>query len=198
MQGNHIRILKLRNPWGNTEWTGEGCESDRAFWSLIAPSEEKSHFLKDKTISNDGIFYILFKDYCRYFSQTHVCFMEEDGNYVFENFLPLKKRGSFWQCQIFEEDQYIFELHQESARGRHEEESALSRATILICKKNESKYELVSGAMSHYEDDTSLKVRLLPGSYVIFTKFDPSLATHKIPVDASLSVYSLHYSILDT
>ncbi len=30
--------------------------------------------------------------------------MEEDGNYVFENYKPLKKKGSFWECVVFEED----------------------------------------------------------------------------------------------
>jgi hypothetical protein len=112
--------LKLRNPWGNTEWTGEACETDKNFWSQIAPTEERTLFLKDWTINNDGIFFILFKDYCKYFSQTHICFMEEDGNYVFENYQPLKKNGSFWECQVFEVDDYIFELHQENVRVKQE------------------------------------------------------------------------------
>lgn len=75
--------------------------------------------------------------------------MEEDGNYVFENYQPLKKNGSFWQCQIFEEDEYIFELHQENVRNKQQEESSLSRATILVAKKNQSSYEYLSGVLSH-------------------------------------------------
>lgn len=83
VKGNLIRILKLRNPWGNTEWQGEGCESDVTFWKLIAPSEEKNLFLKNVTINNDGIFFILYSDYCKFFSQTHICYMENTGNYIY-------------------------------------------------------------------------------------------------------------------
>ena len=35
--------------------------------------------------------------------------------------------------------------------------------------------------MSHYEEDTSLRTRLKPGNYVIYTKFDPSIVTNKTP-----------------
>ena len=31
-------MLKLRNPWGNTEWEGEGCEKDKAFWDKVVPN----------------------------------------------------------------------------------------------------------------------------------------------------------------
>lgn len=42
-----------------------------------------------------------------------------------------------------------------------------------------------------------MKVRLRPGSYVVFTKFDPSIVSKSLPESASVSVYSLHYAILD-
>ena len=28
-------MLKIRNPWGDTEWEGEGCETDMEFWKNI-------------------------------------------------------------------------------------------------------------------------------------------------------------------
>jgi hypothetical protein len=51
--------------------------------------------------------------------------------------------------------------------------------------------------MSHYQEETSLKARLQPGTYVLFTKFDPSIVTKKLPENASVSVYSLHYTVLE-
>lgn len=50
--------------------------------------------------------------------------------------------------------------------------------------------------MSHYEEDTTLKVHLQAGTYIIFTKFDPSIVRKTFPASASVSVYSLHYAIL--
>ena len=94
-------MLKLRNPWGNTEWEGEGGEKDKDFWDKVVPHEAKSAFLKDQTVNNDGIFYIRFRDYLKYFSQTHFCFMEEQGNYLYDNFHPSAKRGFHYSLTVF-------------------------------------------------------------------------------------------------
>ena len=68
----------------------------------------------------------------------------------------------------------------------------------MIAKKVESTYKYITGTLSHFQDDSSLKARLTPGSYVIYTKFDPSINLKTTPMSASLSVYSLHYCIIDT
>lgn len=60
-------MLKLRNPWGNTEWGGEGNEADARFWGSMLPTEEKIDFLKGISSNNDGIFYMTFSDYLKHF-----------------------------------------------------------------------------------------------------------------------------------
>ena len=94
-------MLKLRNPWGNTEWEGEGCEKDMQFWSSVVSNEAKNNFLRGSSINNDGIFYIRFRDYTKYFVQTHICFLEEQGNYLYEEYLPSVKRGVHWSLTVF-------------------------------------------------------------------------------------------------
>jgi len=66
-------MLKLRNPWANTEWEGEGCEKDAKFWKSVVDNEAKTNFLRGLSVNNDGVFYIRFRDYLQYFVQTHIC-----------------------------------------------------------------------------------------------------------------------------
>ena len=61
-----MRLLKLRNPWGKGEWTGD--------WSDKSPlwtAELRSRF--NVTDSNDGCFYIPLQDYIQQFVETDIC-----------------------------------------------------------------------------------------------------------------------------
>lgn len=35
------KLLKIRNPWGEKEWTGRASDSDKQFWSKVSPSDKK-------------------------------------------------------------------------------------------------------------------------------------------------------------
>ena len=57
------RLMKIRNPWGNSEW--RGAYSDHS--SLWTESLKKECGWKD---DNDGIFFMPFTDYLEYFRAT--------------------------------------------------------------------------------------------------------------------------------
>ena len=64
--GKLIRLLKIRNPWGFKEWTGD--------WSDKSPKWTTD--LKDELgfeNKDDGIFYISFEDYVKFFYITTIC-----------------------------------------------------------------------------------------------------------------------------
>ena len=48
------KILKLRNPWGDTEYTGRHSECDNEFWSKVDPLQRIAIFKKRH--EDDGIF----------------------------------------------------------------------------------------------------------------------------------------------
>jgi hypothetical protein len=49
-------MLKLRNPWGEKEWTGRASDTDTQFWSKISPNDRQTLGYNNK---NDGIFFLL-------------------------------------------------------------------------------------------------------------------------------------------
>lgn len=61
-----LQLLKLRNPWGYKEWTGDWSDKSKK-WT----EELKKHFgHEDK---NDGTFFISLEDYVQYFNSTYIC-----------------------------------------------------------------------------------------------------------------------------
>jgi calpain-15 len=74
--GEEVRLVQLRNPWGKFEWNGD--------WSDTSPrwSEE----LRDAvgwSNADDGTFWMCFEDFKRYFKWVQVCKLNDEYNYSF-------------------------------------------------------------------------------------------------------------------
>lgn len=63
--GQNHKILKLRNPWGGSEWQGAWSDSD----SRWTPALRQQMDIQRK---EDGIFCMPFDDYLRNFRQTSI------------------------------------------------------------------------------------------------------------------------------
>ncbi|VDP35927.1 unnamed protein product [Schistosoma margrebowiei] len=69
-QSQSIRLIRLRNPWGNDrEWSGPWSDQSRE-WRNIPPDERKRIGL---TFDEDGEFWMSFDDFVRYFSRLELC-----------------------------------------------------------------------------------------------------------------------------
>lgn len=76
-----IRLVKLRNPWGNTEYKGKYSEHDEVFWSRVDPMTKLAIF--NKKNEDDGIFTIELSEFIRNFECLDVSHDRTDFNYVF-------------------------------------------------------------------------------------------------------------------
>uniref|UniRef100_A0A8C5M379 Uncharacterized protein n=1 Tax=Leptobrachium leishanense TaxID=445787 RepID=A0A8C5M379_9ANUR len=85
---DNVKLIKLRNPWGNTEWTGAWSD-DSPEWRMLRPS------VRDKlTVNrNDGEFWMSFPDFLEQFSRVEVC------NINLSN--ALKKEAKRWNEILF-------------------------------------------------------------------------------------------------
>lgn len=70
------RLLKLRNPWGEFEWTGDWGD-DSALWKTH-PGVALMLGRPDKV--DNGVFYMDFKDFTRYFDMVNVLYPEYGVN----------------------------------------------------------------------------------------------------------------------
>ncbi|KAL4640796.1 calpain-2 catalytic subunit-like [Arapaima gigas] len=72
-QGSKVELVRLRNPWGEVEWTGPWSDASSE-WSQINP-EDKAKLVK---VVEDGEFWMAFPDFIKQFSTLEICNLTPD------------------------------------------------------------------------------------------------------------------------
>lgn len=67
--GSYSRIVKLRNPWGQTEWTGLFSDGSCAW------TEEAKEEVAKEDDRDDGVFWMHLSDFMSYLSNVAVCYV---------------------------------------------------------------------------------------------------------------------------
>ncbi|XP_050752894.1 calpain-3 isoform X5 [Gymnogyps californianus] len=73
-KGAKIRLVRLRNPWGQVEWNGPWSDKSEE-WNFINEAEKIR--LQHK-IMEDGEFWISFEDFMRHFTKLEICNLTPD------------------------------------------------------------------------------------------------------------------------
>lgn len=72
-EANGVRLLRLRNPWGDHEWTGDW--SDKS--SLWTQAMKDAVTPKPSFDANDGEFWMCYRDFLSHFSSVGVAFLSD-------------------------------------------------------------------------------------------------------------------------
>ncbi|XP_009817889.1 calpain-3 isoform X3 [Gavia stellata] len=73
-KGEKIRLVRLRNPWGQVEWNGPWSDKSEE-WNFINEAEKIR--LQHKIVE-DGEFWISFEDFMRHFTKLEICNLTPD------------------------------------------------------------------------------------------------------------------------
>lgn len=114
--GADIRLLQLRNPWGRQVWSGDWSD-ESSNWT-----PELREQLKPNR-ANEGVFWMSFADFQRYFEKVDVCKLRTDWHELrYEGYFPSScadlRYLSVFEIQVEEAGTEIeITLHQESRRA---------------------------------------------------------------------------------
>lgn len=83
-EGNQLRLVKLRNPWGHFSWKGDWSD-DSSLWT----SELRAMLMPRG--ADEGVFWMCFEDVIKYFDSIDVCKIRSGWNEIrLEGLLPTK------------------------------------------------------------------------------------------------------------
>ena len=179
--GNRIRLVKLRNPWGKEKYIGPwGAESN--LWD----DELKNFYNHNDVYNEDGEFYMSYDDFISYFGDVDICKIDDricmkqsSISYEMLSRFNYKSAPKVFELHIHEEsnvDITIFKpyyrfirdlpsywyIHQHLLIGKCEDESNLTFSEFW--------------GNSEAQNDCTLSVRLSPGTYFIVAFVDFSTA----------------------
>jgi Calpain family cysteine protease len=105
----NIRLLKLRNPWGKGEWTGDW--SDRS--PLWTPRLRAEANIVDK---DDGIFFMPFDLWLGYFRDYQICYYHDNYQYSSKLFTSVPGEYKFISFELSTPGNYYFTANQPNKR----------------------------------------------------------------------------------
>jgi len=161
-QGNNIRLVRVRNPWGHKEWTGDWSDSSSCWNDDL---KQVFHHVS----ADDGAFYISIEDFFKFFERTYICHIL----YNFHTYSITISKETLNDPNVYnvylEEDAMVsFSLFFKQYRFNRHTADKNHPASIVVAKYTENKkIEFVDGAFSS-TDNTEYTSNLKKGFYVIW------------------------------
>jgi hypothetical protein len=137
--GRDVRLVKLRNPWGQGEWKGAWSDAS-ADWT-----PELKRQLKIENV-DDGIFYMKYEEMLKYFTDIQICKVHDDFKYKSLESSCDHQHPVFFNITVKESGHYYFTINQESKRMHAERDNyRYSEVSVVFGKRTANGYEYVEG-----------------------------------------------------
>ncbi|MBN3309204.1 CAN2 protein, partial [Amia calva] len=72
-KGEMVKLIRIRNPWGQVEWTGAWSDGSMQ-WRMVSDEDRERLSLK----AEDGEFWMSFSDFLRHYSRLEICNLTPD------------------------------------------------------------------------------------------------------------------------
>jgi hypothetical protein len=164
--GKNIRLLRIRNPWGEMEWKGDYSDKSR----LWTPE------LKEKfgwTDIDDGAFWMSIEDFIHYYDITSICYILYDDHV--KNFKITGKQlkePNVYNLNLKEHARVTFSAFKKHWRFNREIRDKNHPFSIVICKYD-PQTKALSEVNGEFEsiDHTEFTITLDPGHYAVWTNY---------------------------
>lgn len=158
--GNGDQIVKLRNPWGSGEWTGDYSDSS----SKWTPSLKRQLGWSDQ---DDGIFFMPFEDFTNEFENVAICHYRDD--YKLSSLFDVNSSDTFacYQFNIDQGGEYYFGLSQDD-KNKHPTGHTYGMLSIVVGRvRSNGKIQYIGGK-GYPDRDVWFQGKCKPGQYLAF------------------------------
>ena len=188
-EGKKLRLVKLRNPWGEKEFNGD--------WSDRSPkwTDELKKKVDFEGVKDDGIFYMSYDDFIEYYSLLEILKFKSDYNIIASH--KIKKTEAhkchILQFEIKENKKNIFiNLYQKNPRIIRKDGSYFPepvKSFIILAKINEDGTYKYIKSISDTKVHIALKANLKKGKYLIFCDVNYRFVYYEI-YGYNITIYS--------
>ena len=163
MEENGVRLVRLKNPWGNTEFTGDWSDNSRK-WT---PQLRKKY--NCECDDDEGIFFMSFNDFYKYFAMMDIAKLEEG----YKNAFCKVKKTEATKLQVIEligtkdnPNAYI-QLYQKNTRIVRKNGQKYPQPAMAFIILVDSQFNYIKSTYSN-NIHLGIEVDLKPGKYYIF------------------------------
>lgn len=110
---------------------GNGSDQDKQFWNRVSNLDKKRLGYQQK---NDGVFFMFWEDFLKYFLIINICKVDDRANYYFEE-LTYTKDTPLYTKLITKGGNVAIAITQENTRGINIPFPRYATATAIIAKK---------------------------------------------------------------
>ncbi|XP_018083982.1 calpain 3 L homeolog isoform X3 [Xenopus laevis] len=75
LKGKSVKLVRLRNPWGQVEWNGSWSDNAKE-WAIVDKSEKGR---LQHQVQEDGEFWMSYDDFMKNFTKTEICNLTPDA-----------------------------------------------------------------------------------------------------------------------
>lgn len=149
---DNIRLIKLRNPWGNTEWTKD-WHDDCEQWN-----DQISKIVHKPDALDDGIFFMSYTDFLKHFDGLAVCKYREEFVYSGAKVTTSPIDPTLFCFGIPKAGKYSFTISQVNMRDFPKEDNYVySALTMFIAKWDDFKVVKSFGVVHGQEEHLTLE-----------------------------------------
>lgn len=155
-----VKLVKLRNPWGNGEWVGPWHEGDSQWTDALRQT------LGIK-VEDDGIFFMPFEEFTVLFEKFQICYFHDDFCYSASKYELEKNEHAYFSFEVSEAGEYYLSLAQENRRFFKPSQKFQYSGPLFTLSKvqTDGQLELVT-VFQKTDRVTWEKASLTPGPYL--------------------------------
>jgi hypothetical protein len=189
-----LKLVKVRNPWGGFEWKGDYSDSS-PLWDKNPELKKFLGYVK----SDDGLFFMTFSDFLKYFPYTFVCKFR--NNFVYTHVKVHQENNSTLTSAKFvitEDTKVTLGLHQKQQRFYSKVQGYRPQMSRIILVKHteEGDYEFINSDSSDNEK-LYIEADLTKGEYHILGHVHWPYETPCRYVFSSYSSHAIEFEKLD-